>query len=244
MELTFLGLGAAFYPRLRNNCAMWKKENILYLFDCGSTAFSVLTENNVLEGVSDIRVLVTHRHQDHVGSLATLLSYCGHVTGQRARVVHPDSRIADLLQLMGVAKESYEADFAEDPGCPGLYRDECLRAAFVPVRHTSSLPAWGLDVSDGSERIYYSGDAENLPEQEWRDFCVGKIARWYQDTALTRGAPPAGHGDYRAFVQNCPEHLRRRFYPMHWNTDLSDAVRRDGFGLCPVLPFGEKPVDA
>lgn len=249
MELTFLGLGAAFYPKLGNNCAMWKKEDTLYLFDCGSTAFSVLAENGALEGIRDIRVLVTHCHQDHVGSLATLISYCRYVTGQRVLIVHPDGRrIRELLALMGVKEEACGMGLTENGT---LYRDEYIEASFVPVYHTGSLPAWGLDVFDGAERIYYSGDAEGAPGPQWEEFCAGRFARWYQDTALTEGAPPVGHGDYRAFARDCPGHLRERFYPMHWNRDLSGVIARDGFGRCRALlrltelkPLSARPLAA
>ena len=71
--LDFLGLGSAFNTDLGNTSAYIKKNTSLLLIDCGSTVFSKLHRIGLLDGVSDIYVIITHTHADHIGSLSDLI---------------------------------------------------------------------------------------------------------------------------------------------------------------------------
>ncbi|HBE86714.1 MAG TPA: hypothetical protein DDW53_17100, partial [Lachnoclostridium sp.] len=75
MELHFLGSGSAFYPLYKNTIAYFELNNDLYLIACGETVFETLLSLVDLEQYREIYVVITHLHADHVGSLASLISY-------------------------------------------------------------------------------------------------------------------------------------------------------------------------
>ena len=78
-QLKFLGRGSAFNIKDGNTAAYIKDNNTLLLIDCGETVFKEIQRRNLLEGVSDINILITHLHSDHVGSLSSLLMYCYYI---------------------------------------------------------------------------------------------------------------------------------------------------------------------
>ena len=71
--LKFIGSGSAFNTKLGNTSAYYKIGHQMLLIDCGSNIFHRIKEHNLLEGIEDIHVLITHTHADHVGSLADLI---------------------------------------------------------------------------------------------------------------------------------------------------------------------------
>lgn len=75
MQLKFLGTGSAFNVKRGNNCAYYKEgESILFL-DFGESIFEKVVKKNVLSGIKNIFVAITHLHGDHAGSLSTLIYY-------------------------------------------------------------------------------------------------------------------------------------------------------------------------
>ena len=222
MNLTFLGLGAAFFPALRNTCAYYKEGDQVYLLDCGATAFVQLMKDKVLDGVRKVTCFISHRHPDHTGSLGTLAAYGTYVGHFDVVIVHPDEAIAKLLTYAAVTEQEYQ--FVQTDH----YQDERLDVQFHPVQHTPGLPAWGFTLTMDGETIYYSGDGEMPPKAVWDDFCAGKIARLYQDAGRTAHG---GHGDFEALKAMCPLELRSRLYPIHLNCDYRDEIVAEGFGV-------------
>ena len=73
--LRFIGTGSAFHTRLGNNSAYIKEKDRLLLIDCGGMVFHRLKESGLLEGITELYILITHPHPDQVGSLGDLLFY-------------------------------------------------------------------------------------------------------------------------------------------------------------------------
>jgi Cft2 family RNA processing exonuclease len=79
MELKFLGRGSAFNVKEGNTSAFIKEENRLVLIDCGSNIFDRIIKSNILDGVEQLLVMITHTHPDHIGSIGDLILYCHHI---------------------------------------------------------------------------------------------------------------------------------------------------------------------
>ena len=228
IDLEFLGIGSAFCPRLGNTSAIFRKEDALYLIDCGSTVFSALDRCGALIRADRITVLVTHTHADHTGSLGTLVSYCKHVRPMSVTVVHPEQDIAQLLRLNGITSEQYHLRTGY------TFEDENIRTRFLQVPHTKSINAYGILISDREESIYYSGDAGDIPDTVWSAFLVGNISRVYQDVSLS-GNKGGSHGEYTWFAQHCPNALKSRFYPIHLDEACKARSVEDGFAQVKLI---------
>ena len=77
--LKFLGRGSMFNVKEGNTSAFWKDPSdnkTMILIDCGGTVFQKIMEYNLLDGVKNLYVIITHTHTDHIGSLSDLLFYC------------------------------------------------------------------------------------------------------------------------------------------------------------------------
>ena len=73
MYLKFLGVGAAFNYFTNNNCAYFKQNGKLYIFDMGEKICDKILALHLLDDVDEIVVLITHLHSDHIGSLEPFL---------------------------------------------------------------------------------------------------------------------------------------------------------------------------
>ena len=83
-KLNFLGIGSGFNLKLGNSSAFFTDQhNNFYLIDCGFDVFSKLVSYKLLDNVNNISVFITHLHDDHMGSLATLMFYSYYVLNKK-----------------------------------------------------------------------------------------------------------------------------------------------------------------
>jgi len=71
VEINFLGTGGAFDLAEKNSSAIIKTSKGTILIDCGSTVYSELQTKKLVESLD--YVFITHCHEDHIGSLSTLV---------------------------------------------------------------------------------------------------------------------------------------------------------------------------
>ena len=157
MNLRFLGKGAAFYPAFGNTNAFFEKDGDLFFLDFGESAFEKAVRLLDLASYRHVYVLITHLHADHVGSLASLISYTACVLHMKVTVVHPVDTIVQLLTLEGISKDFYTYADRLPEACP-------VQARPVEVRHARDMKCFGYELDDGEETIYFSGDAADVPQ--------------------------------------------------------------------------------
>lgn len=227
MKLNFLGNGSAFNPLYGNTCAYFVYENELYLLDCGETAFSLLYRQVDFDKIKKVYVIVTHLHADHVGSLGTLISYFYCLYGIRIYVVHPEKTITELLALEGIDKGNYEyVDHLPENGAG-------LKAEPVEVSHVEDMKCFGYILEDEESRIYYSGDASDLPEKVLEQFLAGKIEAVYQDTS-THESLHSNHCYYGKLENKIPVEKRGQIFCMHLGGPCEEILRAKGFQIAEV----------
>ena len=71
VEIDFLGTGGAFNSLEKNSSAIIKTAGATILIDCGSTVYSELRAKKLVQKIDC--VFITHCHEDHLGSLSTLV---------------------------------------------------------------------------------------------------------------------------------------------------------------------------
>lgn len=220
-DLLFLGAGSAFNASLGNNSAFFRREEKLYLLDCGETVFSRLLLCGLLTPQTRVTVLLTHLHGDHCGSLASLCLYCCDILHCPATVVYPESEIREWLRVMGVGAEKYRhLTFLDEDGI----------SAKAQSAHHGAMRAFSYELSADGERFFYSGDTAELPPTLLCDLASGRLGRAYLDAMDMRGGP-AGcmHLSLGALAGVIPPALRPRCTLMHLNADYTRQANALGF---------------
>ena len=226
MDIKFLGSGSAFNPAMENSNAYFTSGGKFYLLDCGETAFGRLWNNEAYSKSAEVVALITHLHADHVGSLGSLISYSYYVTGKKVTVVHPLDTIVRLLDLLGTDRACYR--FKKLAAGETCVLDEGLRVKPIPVEHVQNMKCFGYLLSDGRERIYFSGDAREVPGEILEGLLDGSLARIYQDTSNKESDHPT-HALLAYLEGIIPPALRNRVYSMHLDYDYGELLRSKGF---------------
>ncbi|MCX7028271.1 MAG: MBL fold metallo-hydrolase [Spirochaetes bacterium] len=226
MQLTFLGTGSAFNPEMGNTAAYFVSGERLFLLDCGETVFSMIRDLPTYRACDEVFVLLTHLHADHVGSLGSLITYSYYVTGKKVAVLHPVDSILRLLDLLGIERswygfENLRAGTETDLGGG-------LAATPIEVDHVPAMPCFGYLISDGSSRIWYSGDAKKIPARILEGLADGSIDRIYQDTGGGDREDPA-HAGLAYLEAAIPPSLRSRVICMHLDSDYAELLVSKGF---------------
>lgn len=184
--LSFIGTGSAFNTKLGNNGAFIKKDDVLFMIDCGSSTFARMEQANLLEGVRQVYVLMTHTHPDHVGSLGDLIFHGYYQMGELFKpsvtVLAPSAlEIEAVLDKMGVKEETYNLEIV---GRYGAVNDNTFHINFSPVAvtHVKELNCFGYKLVYEGINIYYSGDSNAIPVEILQKFYMGSIDLFYQDT--------------------------------------------------------------
>ncbi|MDR2952605.1 MAG: MBL fold metallo-hydrolase [Treponema sp.] len=227
INLRFLGLGAAFYPALKNTNALFTLGGDLYLLDCGETAFAQLRDSPELVKASRIIAVITHLHSDHVGSLATLIAYSRFVLKKNVTVLFPHEDITCLLKIMAIERPWYT-------WIPAYETGENISIKAYEVEHVSTLRCYGYLFGLGDEHIYYSGDAKHVPQEIIDLFFEGKVNRIYQDVAIEE-RNHLTHGSFHELETIFPPETRSRVYCIHLDTDFRPLIKEKGFSLPPLV---------
>lgn len=182
--LKFLGTGSCFNTKLGNNSAYLIKNQNLYLFDCGGDVFGKLKEKILKSNaLNKIYAIITHTHSDHIASLPDLIFYSYHILGKYVCVIHPDNKIRDLLDLMGVGSFYYDyEDFSFSNGFFSCEHNKDLKIFTYEVAHSPPLSSFGYLIMHDKE-FYYSGDAKEIPYSIIERLERGNIDAIYQDTS-------------------------------------------------------------
>lgn len=223
MDLKFLGCGSAFNPVYGNTSAYFIIGKHLYVIDAGESVFLQLYQRGLLSKYDQITLLITHMHADHVGSLASVISYCYYVLKRKITVVYPEPSLWQLLRLMGIAPEAYEAVETDHFEAEGM----CAQA--IAVKHADDIHCYGYVIECAGEKIYYSGDSYEIPKEILDAFYDRRITSIYQDTTEFTSAHRS-HCPLEELETYIPEDLRKYVFCMHFTTDFTEKLKKKGFG--------------
>lgn len=154
MKIKFVGTGGAFESTLTNSSAIVTQKGTNFLIDCGHSVFPKL---NVLDLLGTIDgVLITHLHDDHVGSLSSLILYHQIILEKGRLKVYSGSEAAreDLRKFLSfsLGKVEERADLRLASEIEGLSVIDTFG------KHVEWMQTYGYCLSDGESSIAYSGD--------------------------------------------------------------------------------------
>ena len=155
MDVKFLGTGGAFDYKYGNS-ALWINLNgSRILVDCGHTVYPILRDNGMLEELDYI--LVTHLHDDHVGSLCTTILHHTFASPEprKARIIVPNSSFEATLKAfltLGLNDPEAYVEFIPIDEVPGLEAIDTFGL------HVPDAPSFGYIFEDDHEIVAFSGD--------------------------------------------------------------------------------------
>lgn len=155
MHIQFLGTGGAFDYQLGNSAAWIEFRGHRILLDCGSTVYPRLRESGLIHEIDYI--LITHCHDDHVGTLSTLLLHHAYnrPIPHRPVILAPTLSFRNhLYQLLSFSIPVPE-DFVK---FAPIYELRGLEAIDTFGLHVPGMPTFGFCFEDEKEIVIYSGD--------------------------------------------------------------------------------------
>lgn len=177
--LKFVGTGSAFNTELGNNSAFIKEGENLFLIDCGGTVFERLKNKGILNDVKNIKVMITHTHPDHIGSLGDLIFYTYYFLKGNVEIFHKEKdKISSILNLLGVNQSYYVVNDNEK-----IYIENMkIHLEIIKASHSKSLNAFSCVIEYNDEKSYYSGDSNVITDYILERFKARDIKYIYQDT--------------------------------------------------------------
>lgn len=161
----------------------------MLLIDCGSNIFQRIKEANLLEGVKDVHVLVTHTHADHVGSLADLILFTYYSHGEFAKskvtvYTFNATETKEILKAMGTV-EGMHFDYMPLRNTIKLQLKQFNNlyiTDYFRTDHVDELFSFGYMMHINDKNIYYSGDTSRLHDYIIEGIEEGGIDIAYVDT--------------------------------------------------------------
>jgi len=155
MEISFIGSGGAFDYEYGNSAAWVRFQGKNILIDCGNTVYSALRKTGLANHIDYI--LITHFHDDHVGSLNTTILHHQYFRqpARKAKILVPSQAFQDQLYEFiryGLIHPEKYVDFLPFETLPGL------KGIDTKDLHVKGMQSYGFIFEEKEEVIAYSGD--------------------------------------------------------------------------------------
>lgn len=159
MQIRFLGTGGAFDFEYGNSAAWVEINGFAVLVDCGYSIYTRLRELDLMDRIDYI--LLTHMHDDHVGSLSTAILHHKHLRepSSPAKILYPPTPAGErFLQQI----RSYLSFSLGDPDryVNFLPLTEAPGIGFLETTgmHVPDMLSFAYSFDNEHEIVLYSGD--------------------------------------------------------------------------------------
>ena len=247
MELKFLGRGSAFNVKEGNTSAYIKKNGTLFLIDCGSNIFERIINNNLLEGVENVYVAITHRHPDHVGSLGDLIFYCYYVLKIKVCLLdNYDYELRQYLLTVGVTRDKYNTsdNYIEDLNLNiqkvSAYHCKVYQNAHGDIydnyRESDNpinlFECNSFKITYNNKSIFYSGDTSYVLFREVRDY-----DEYYIDCCIADYNGNVHYNVNKLYSDCIDANINiQKVWCMHFDSDEAiDRAKELGFNVVEVI---------
>ncbi|RDY27770.1 MBL fold metallo-hydrolase [Romboutsia weinsteinii] len=231
-NLVFLGRGSGYHTGEQNTAAYIKKNETLLLIDCGETVFKSILEKQLVEGVKEINVLITHMHSDHIGSLGGFIGFCYWKYKIVTKIYFNEKeKISMFLELLGLREnESFIVENAENKRINSLG----LTFTGLITKHVKAINTYSYKIEfDNGNDIFYSGDTYETNFDAIPYLKSGNLI--YHDACLNDDNGNV-HTSLRVLSEIIPKEYRHQIYCIHIDGDnfVEEAEKR-GFNVVEVI---------
>ena len=237
IDLNFLGIGSAFTPELGNNSSYYKENDNMILIDCGWDVYPKIRKFNLLDNINTLYIFCTHTHQDHCGSMGTLISWCSQVKAIKVYLVLPPDLewIENLTNMLNTADVYLNEDYYILNNLENIF-SKIVNVSFFEVEHCARIKSYAMKFYfNNNTFMVYSGDCANIQSvlKQTIDSNSYKFTRAYVDCnleSLSKISSIKPHellADLETFI---PINMRKYFYVMHYDSlKCIDAAKQCGF---------------
>jgi len=241
--LKFISYGN-YSHELGNNSAYLKENNNLLLIDCGSTIFNSILEQGILDDINKIHILITHTHDDHIGSLSSLLLYLkyNHPTKIDYTIIVPEpiqKSVRKHLKRGGVTDDLFiivkplvGTYYIQDPN------DESktwISFKCKETRHVPELKCFSYCFKYKGHDYFYSGDTAELSVED-----IERIQNLYYKMSyidVTGNPNNPCHLPFNTLCNLLMPEVRQHVTCMHLDTLTKADIALAGFST-PIVTFG------
>ena len=242
MELKFIGKGSCFnFDRGNNSAYMkWGENNeSMLLIDCGCNICEKIVRNNLLDGVNNLYIAITHLHDDHSGSLGQLIDYCYYVKNIIVNLIFPPQ---DTIEVMLSTKMISINKYKFLCGCYS-YTNEGTSwfrlgnkgpmIKFTPTSHKEGYDSFSILLSDEDTTILYTGDTNNLDINGVNNEFSKSGDKFKLYTECTFTPEFSNVHVYYKTLFGIPEEYRKNVTVMHLdnNSENIQELREAGFNI-------------
>jgi ribonuclease BN (tRNA processing enzyme) len=253
--LKFIGRGSCFNHKEGNNSAYIKRDEHLLLIDCGSNIFDRIKASSLMDDVKNVHILITHFHDDHVGSLGGFILYCKYALNIIPELYFEDRNyLIKFLAFQGILQnEMYtcmvspridEMNITFKAVMTDHYKfyrpdyNSCYsREQDGNVHMKCYFNCYGYFINDITDRnmpkhCYYSGDSSEV-KGPIKMAVIAKTVELYQDTCLSIDSE--AHMPLIKLCKVIPEEYRKYVYCMHIDSEETiELAKKAGFNVVEI----------
>jgi len=231
-KLKFLGRGSGYNVIEGNTSAFLKRNDTLLLIDCGESIFEKIIKSDLINGIKNVHVLITHMHSDHIGSLGSFVGYCYWKSKIKTNIYfYEKEKIGEFLKLTGAVEgESFVLHDTIQK------RIEALNLTFFSslTKHAKMVNTYSFLLEfDYENDIFYSGDTYETNFDVIPYLKEGNLI--YHDTCLN-DCEGNVHTSLRVLCERIPQEYRKQIYCIHIDGEnFIEKANEEGFNVVKVI---------
>lgn len=246
----FLGIGSFDNTKLGNTSCYIRRGNSLFLVDCGYDVFEkikkVIDDSESSEKpIDNIRIMITHLHGDHCGSLSTLIEYCYYVKNmKKIDIIYPEpDKIRNMLKSH-LVKENMYYIHTETTNNSFYIGDISVHSIqyfkLVHSIYDEDVFSYAYQISIENKTFIFAWDCCDIHPDIYERFMIlaeayksrGDVETVYlfHDTCFAE-YPGNKHTNYTKLL-NIFKDYRHLIYPVHLDNEdkLNNIMLNNGFG--------------